>query len=192
MKQENSALMQEIVQSAVGQKMLEWVSPVYGNARIALWLFQVIGAQMDDLEQWITSIGEQAYPQLVSWSMDIWEKQYGIMTDRQKSLAERRNILIAKVRERAPMTPYKLAQIVGAASNGIGVRVQENLSANKFGIYLNTIPSDIEESAVRKIVDRCKPAHLIYEIGYEQSTVSQNYLGIVMMAAKKLQIRQVN
>lgn len=192
MTQPDTALTREIIQSAAAKRMLNAVSPIYGNARVGLWLFQVMGEQLDELQNWITEMTEQAYPQLVTWSMELWEKEYGIVTDCRKSLEERRAILVARVRERAPMTPYKIAQTVSAAVGGVSVRIQENIAANTFGIYLNTIPALVDEAAIRKVVDRCKPSHLIYEIGYEQSTVADNFLGIMLMTAQKLQIRQVN
>ena len=192
MSQPKTALTEAILTSEAAKRMADTVSPIYGNARIGLWLFQVMGEQWDEVIQWIQSIQAQAFPQLVSWSMDLWEKQYGIIPDNQSTLSERRAILIAKVRERAPMTPYKIAQSVTAITGGVATRIVENIATNTFGIYLNTIPEHVDEVAIRQVIDRAKPAHLIYEIGYEQSTSSVNYWGAVMMSAKKLQIRQVN
>lgn len=191
-QQQDTDLSRKILGSAAGRRILERVSPIYGNARIGLWLFQVIGKELDELKEWVTQIGSQAYPQSVTWSMDIWEQQYGITPDLEKSLNERRGVLIAAVRERAPMTPYKLQQTVSALTGGVDVRIWENIAPNTFGIYLNTIPSHVNENAIRNVVNRCKPAHLIYEIGYEQSIVSGNFWGAMVRTAKKLEIRQVN
>ena len=192
MNQQNTALTQKIVQSEAGQRILGYVSPIYGNGRIGLWLFQVIGAELDELKGWIHEIACQAYPQTVTWAMDTWERQYGIGVDIEKPLAERRDLLVATVRERAPMTPYKMEQMVGALCGGIGTRIQENVAANTFYIYLNTIPSAVNEANVKAAVDRCKPAHLIYEIKYEQSSLSTNYWGALLQRVKKFEIRQVN
>lgn len=192
MKQRNTELAQTIVQSAAGQRILGYVSPIYDNGRIGLWLFQVIGAELDELKEWINQIACQAYPQTVTWAIDIWEQQYGIPTDAAKSLKERQALLIAQVRERAPMTPYKIAQMVSTLCGGVDVRIQENIAANTFGIYLNTIPSHVDEAAIDTAVNRCKPAHLIYEIKYEQGCSSMNYYGVLLRTLKKFEIRQVN
>lgn len=192
MKQRNTELAQKIVQSEAGQRILGYVSPIYDNGRIGLWLFQVIGAELDELKQWINEIACQAYPQTVTWSIDTWERQYGIGINVEKSLAERRDLLVATVRERAPMTPYKIAQMVAALCGGADTRIQENVAANTFYIYLNTIPSAVDEASVKRAVDRCKPAHLVYEIKYEQSCLATNYWGALLQTAKKFEIRQVN
>lgn len=192
MMQRNTELAGKIVQSAAGQQILDRISPIYSNGRIGLWLFQVIGAELDELSQWIKEIAAQAYPQTVTWSIDTWERQYGIAVDKQKTLKERREFLIATVRERAPITPYKMAQMVSALCGGVRTRVQENIAANTFAIYLNTIPANVDEAAIRRAIDRCKPAHLIYEINYEQTSLSVNYWGAMLRTAKKFEIRQVN
>ena len=192
MMERNTELVKKILQSETGQKLLGYVSPIYQQGRIGLWLFQVIGAELDEIKAWIAEIAQQAYPQTVTWSIDIWERQYGMETNIEKNLKERRALLLAQVRERAPMTPHKMAQMVSAVGGGVDVRIQENIAANTFGIYLNTIPSDINEAAIRKAVDRCKPAHLIYEIAYEQSCRAENYYGLLFRKAKKFEIRQVN
>lgn len=192
MMQRTTELAEKIVRSPEGKKILNQVSPIYGNGRIGLWLFQIIGTELDELTEWIKEIALQAYPQTVTWSIDTWERQYGIPVNNTKSLEDRRNLLVATVRERAPITPYKLGQMISAICGGIAVRIEENIAVNTFGIYLNAFPSHVNESVVRKTVDLCKPAHLIYEIGYEQISISENYWGGMSRIAKKFQIRQVN
>ncbi|MCI8336640.1 MAG: DUF2313 domain-containing protein [Peptococcaceae bacterium] len=192
MRQCSTELAKKIVQSDTGRKILGYVSPIYENGPIGLWLFQVIGSELDELKGWITEIAVQAYPQTVTWSIDIWEQQYGIKTNVEKSLKERRDLLVATVRERAPITPYKMAQMVAALCGGVQTRIQENIAANTFGIYLNTLPSNVDETEVRAAIDRCKPAHLIYEINYEQASLSKNYWGAMLRMMKKFEIRQVN
>ena len=140
MTQRSTELVEKIVCSPEGQKILKQVSPIYGKGRICLWLFQVIGAELDELKAWIKEIALQAYPQSVTWSIDTWERQYGIPVNNGKSLEERRNLLVATVRERAPITPYKLGQMISVLCGGVTVRIDENIAANTFGIYLNVFP----------------------------------------------------
>lgn len=192
MMQRTTELAEKIVRSPEGKKILNQVSPIYGNGRIGLWLFQIIGTELDELTEWIKEIALQAYPQTTTWAIDTWERQYGIPVNNTKSLKERRDLLMVTVRDRAPITPYKLGQMISALCGGINVQVVENIAANTFGIYLNTIPSHTNETVIRKTVDFCKPAHLIYEIGYKQTSVSINYWGAMLQISKKFQIRQVN
>ena len=41
-------LMEQILTSESAKQMIDYVSPIYGKSRIGLWLFQVIGLEIDE------------------------------------------------------------------------------------------------------------------------------------------------
>ena len=43
-------LMEQILTSESAKQMIDYVSPIYGKSRIGLWLFQVIGLEIDDVK----------------------------------------------------------------------------------------------------------------------------------------------
>ena len=43
-------LMEKILTSENAKQMIDYVSPIYGKSRIGLWLFQVIGLEIDDVK----------------------------------------------------------------------------------------------------------------------------------------------
>ena len=42
--------MEQILTSESAKQMIDYVSPIYGKSRIGLWLFQVIGLEIDDVK----------------------------------------------------------------------------------------------------------------------------------------------
>ena len=62
-------LMQEILQSQAARDILDELSPIYGEGRVALWLFQVIGAELDDTREWTAEVMDQVVPHTATWSL---------------------------------------------------------------------------------------------------------------------------
>ena len=90
---------------------------------------------------------------------------------------------------RAPFNPTKLANIVYVTS-GAPARIEENTGKNKFTVYISANKNLIDEVYVRKEIDRVKPAHLIYEIKYEQYIEENHYVGGVIQVSKEIKLVQ--
>lgn len=188
----DSEKIREILTSEQGRKILDYISPIYDEAYVALWLLQAIGLRLDDIVNWSDDLWKEIIPQTAVWSLPYWESEYGIPTNPNLSITQRRNTLLAAIRTRAPMNPWKIAQIASNAS-GVPCRVEENTAKNTFRIYLSAISSpDINENLVRTAVTRAKPSHLIFEIKYEQGASSTLYACMVSHTARKVTLRQVN
>ena len=71
-------MMQRILKSEMGRKIVGEVAPVYGEAYVALWLFEVIGRALDDMELWTEEYQQQIVPQTATWSLPLWEMRYGL------------------------------------------------------------------------------------------------------------------
>ena len=188
---------------ASSYRMLSYLSDIYGEAYTVLSLFRAIGLEFDDLGKYIQfpqnpnepldlskSLVRQIFPQLATWNIESWERQYGLAIDSTLELKTRQNRVASRVRERAPMNPKKLAQLVSVAALGKSARIEENTGPHKFSIYISCNPGSYNETDVRRAIDRAKPAHLIYDLFHEQSAAATLYFGGIARCGKKITIRQ--
>lgn len=183
-------LMQNIVTSPEALKALGRVSPIYGNGYVALWLYQAIGLQMDEVRQWAEEIALQTNPQTATWSIPMWEESLGVVSEPTWTLERRRQNVMNKKLVRAPMNPAKLAKLV-TVSAGANAKIKEYTGKNHFTVYISSVPSMVNEELVRKDLDRTKPSHLIYTITYEQSVPGVQYFGGITQQTKTITLRQV-
>lgn len=182
-------LMEEILKSEKAQEIIQKVSPLYGDAYTALWLFQVIGTVLDEMNEWTGSLAQQAIPQTATWSLPYWEEQYKIAADPSWSYERRRQNIVNKCTNRAPMNPHKMESIASVAA-GVEVRVEEHTGKNKFTVYISSNETLVDEDLVKKEIDMAKPAHLIYDIIYEQYIEATNYLGGIIQTSKEITLQQ--
>lgn len=182
-------LTEKILQSPMAQKAIQQVSPIYGEAYVVLWLYQVIGMVLDDMAEWTESLEQQVVPQTATWSLPYWEDQYKIYADPSWSIERRRQNIINKCRTRAPMNPYRLAGIASVAA-GADARIEEHTGKNKFTVYISAKEDLVDEEFVRKEINAAKPAHLIYDIIYEHYVTGENYVGGIIRTAKEITLAQ--
>ena len=71
-------LMKKILKSEQAQKIIDEISPVYGESYVCLWLFQIIGKELDKLDDFVQNLREQTVIQTADqWALKYWEEQYG-------------------------------------------------------------------------------------------------------------------
>lgn len=154
-------LMRSILKSERAQQMIDYVSPVYGDSYVGLWLFEVMGQSWDKVWDIFTSLRNETTPITADKLIGMWEDSYGIPRNSSLTLEQRRARLIAW-RDRGPCNPHRLAAAVSSALNGVPVDIQENIAKNTFLVNIREFVDDV--TPVRQVLDRKKPAHLIYEI----------------------------
>lgn len=155
-------LMRTILKSEKARDIIDYVSPVYGESYVGLWLFQVIGAVMGDLCGKADQLRYDTNPATAELLLDLWEDHYEISRDPSLTTEQRRARLIGKTQSRGPCNPTKLAAAVSAAYGGIRVEIEENVEKNTFRVKI--LDGVTSTSQAEVILDRMKPAHLIYEI----------------------------
>jgi hypothetical protein len=183
--------MTSILTSKEAQQIVEYISPIYGDAYAALWLFQVIGAELDDLRTWVDDLKLQAFPQTATWSLGYWENLYQITTNSSLTTEQRQNNLLLKKLQRAPINPYKIQSITKAAS-GVPTQVEENTAKNTFTVILTAIPQNVNLSKVKAAIEEVNPAHLRYIIKFMQGVQTSLYYGGFISMCRKFTIGQVN
>lgn len=162
-----SPLIREILTSPSAQKALDRISPIYMDSKIGLWILQSIGLELDELKEIIEDIRKQALPQTATWAIDYWEQEYGIPVNIDLPLEEvRRPRLLNKIRSRAPMNPAKLVKLIKTEINNqsIPVEIIEHVHKNTFRIKITPGSFHTNWKQIYKLVDRVKPAHVIYTI----------------------------
>lgn len=185
--------MDNILTSPEGKKIKEYISPIYDEAYIAQWILQTIGVELDDLRKWVEEYWNQIVPQTATWGLPYWESEYGIPTDSTKTNQQRRNELQVKIHTRTPMNPWRLAQIVSNATGGLKCRIVENTAKNTFQIWITAFNDvQINEEELKKIVNKYKPAHLVFEIMYENGDEAAIYPAAIVRTGGEITIRQVN
>ena len=183
-----SEKMKEILSSSTAQRMMDYVSPVYEDAYTALHLFNSIGLELDDIVQWCAEYVEQVVPQTATWALPYYEQEYGLPSNTE-DITKRRETLLVKIRTRAPVTPYKLMQVVKGVSC-FDCRIEENSAPNCFTIVMQALPGKFDENQVIKAVSNIKPAHLTFTISYEQGVETNVYAGGILFVGKIITIRQ--
>lgn len=182
-------LMEEILKSPMAQKIVQEVSPIYGNAYTVLWLYQVIGTVLDMMDEWIGTLEKQVVPQTATWSLPYWEEQYGIQTNESWSYERRRQNIVNKCRTRSPVNPERMSQIIAVAA-GADARIEEHTGKNHFTVYISANADLVDEEFVKKEIDKAKPAHLIYDIVYEHYVTGNLYTAGIIRTYKEITLTQ--
>ena len=168
-------MVEQILTSEEAQKILEWLSPIYGNSYVGLWLLQIIGMQLDKAGQWTAEMALQVTPQTATWTIEFWEKEFDIVPDDNWTLEQRRQNILAKMKYIAPMNPAKLSDIASAAA-GAPVEIVENTGKNTFAVMVRRYTENFDRA--KAMIDEAKPAHLIYTIQIAYLIKSQHKVRI--------------
>lgn len=145
--------------SPTGKRMLSRVSPIYANAYVMKWLYQIMGAEMDTIWGRLAELPEQAFTQTVTWGIDYQEDKYSIQHDYSMTLEERREQLRRRKPQKRPISPGIIERWV-KESYGLDVDVDETTGA---GIFTVTAAGTYPQEKRREMfwdLYRRKPSHL--------------------------------
>ena len=148
----------------------------YDRSRLALWMFEAIGREYDDMAKWARELKFEAFPQTCTWSAGIWESAYGTAADGNAPLHRRRERLLAKKMDRPPISP---ARVEAALSLILGcpVEIKENIAPHTFGVTAHTADGETYNfrsalSALRKL----KQSHMSFRFEYRASAECTLYI----------------
>lgn len=160
-----------ILTDPTAQRIIDYVAPVYGESYVGLWLFQAIGKALGKVEAIAESLRTETIPTTAVLLLDYWEKHYGIPTNTSMTPTQRQERLRAKILGRGPCNPYRLAAAISAALGGVEVDIEENIAKNTFLVNIRAVVEDITPAVA--VIERKKPAHLIYQIRVATQMVSE-------------------
>ena len=163
-------LMRSILTNETAQQIIDYVSPIYGDSYVGLWLFQAIGVALDEVCKIAEQLKYETNPATADLLLDYWEREYGLAIDTSLTKEQRRAKILAKTQTRRAANPARLCAAVSAALGGVAVDITENVDKNTFLVNIReNVPSLVPAVAV---LERMKPAHLIYQIRVATQTVS--------------------
>lgn len=151
-------LTRQILKSPSAQRMIDYVSPIYGEDYAALWLFEIMGRALDSAEEIGESLWDQTVPQTATWALPYWEEEYGVTPDPSWTIEQRQANILARIQYTAPVNPAKLAALAAAAA-GVPCEIVENVAKNTFSVVLHGTTNTL--GRVKAVLDETKPAHLI-------------------------------
>ena len=155
-------MMRSILTNEKAQEIIGYVSSIYGNSYVGLWIYQAIGTVLDEVCKIAEQLRNETNPASAELLLDLWEDHYGIPRDRSLTTAQRQIRIIAKTQTRGPCNPVKVANAVSAALGGARVKITENIAKNTFRVdIMDSVDSIIPALAV---LERMAPAHLIYQV----------------------------
>lgn len=156
-------LMQRILKSKSAQQFIDYVSPIYGDSYVGLWLYEVMGKELDGVAEIVEALKTEANPTTAVLLLDYWEDFYRLPRAPHLSVVQRQARIEAAIKQRGPCNPNNLAALVSATLGGIETDITENIAKNTFMVNMHEFvdtPGALD--AVRAALDRRKPAHLIY------------------------------
>lgn len=171
-------LMEKILTNPKAQQIIDYVSPIYGNSYVGLWMYQAIGTVMGEIYDICENLRYDTNPATATALLSLWEEHYGIPKDTSLTAEQRRLRIIAKTQDRGPANPSRLELAVSSALGGAHVEIQENIAKNTFMVNIRDYVNDFR--AAIPVIERMKPAHLIYQIRVATKTVSEKDLKIAI------------
>ena len=160
-------LMEKILTSKSGNRMIQRVTPKYGDGYVALWLFQILGLSNDTVAAMVDDFELQIVPQTATWSLPWWERSMGLPVDESLSTEERRLRIIEKRRQREPMNPARIEQIVSALAGGADVKMNEYAGKNRFTLHIDDIPSEDIIIQIQRRLKQIKQSHRTFNLQFE-------------------------
>lgn len=161
-------LMRSILTSETAQKIIDYVSPIYGNSYVGLWIFQAIGTALDDVCAVAEQLRYETNASTAELLLEYWERRYGLSVDNSLTIEQRRTRILAKTQSRGPCNPARLSAAVSAALGGVKVEITENVARNRFHVHIMGSVDSLDPAVA--VIERMKPAHLIYNINVSVQT----------------------
>lgn len=183
-------LMKSILTNEMAQKMIDYVSPIYGNSYVGLWIFQSIGVVLSDVWTIADQLRYETNACTSDMLLDYWERQYGIPKDSSLTKEQRRERIINKKQNHGPGNSARLAAAVSDALGGVKVDVTENIDRNTFRVNIHDVVPSYKPAVT--VIERRKPAHLIYRVRSCAVTDVKIRIGAAVSHSEQYEIRVVN
>lgn len=171
-------MMREILTNETAQRIIDFVSPIYGRSYVGLWIYQAIGVIVGEVYDIAEQLQNEITPATSELLLDYWEDHYKIPRDSSLTVQQRQQRILAKLVSRGGCTPYRMEKAISAALNGVEVNIEENVAKNTFRIYIREYVESIAPAVA--VVERMKPAHLVYQMQVAARTVTQSEIDVAV------------
>ena len=155
-------------------EMLHMVSEdFYAKSYVGKWLFQVMGIEWHDIKNKVEELSDQFFIETATWGLKWHEIKWQLPKREYLSDEERRKILLQKRDYRAPMTPYRLEQMIDDISGGLahiedihdpGINGYIPSHPNIFRVVIENGNEIIDATEIFKRIDEVKQSHTVYRV----------------------------
>lgn len=145
--------------SPAAKRMIKTVSPIYDQAYVGKWIYEVMGMEMDEAWQFFEELRLQAFPETTTWGIVYWEQRYHIAPDNSLTLEDRRQRVIIKRGKRKPMNPARMEQFTRAVSQRQTIVTERN---EEYVFFVSILPGEtqVDYHELIKTIRNVKPSHL--------------------------------
>jgi hypothetical protein len=135
--------------------MLSMVSPIYNDAYVGKWIYQIMGLAMQLASDTAKGTLEEGFPQTATYSLPWWEDMYGLPVNPDLPIDERRRRIVLRRTTKRPMNPAMIEKIVREAS-GRDCHLEENTDVFTYEIWIFHGESEVVYDVVRDEVDKVR------------------------------------
>lgn len=185
-------LMRSILTNKKAQEIIDYVSPVYGDSYVGLWLFQAIGTALDELCTIAEQLRYETSLDTADLLMEYWCEMYGFPYSSLLGLDLMRLLISlsklgSNIFKGNPVNPDGIETAVSKALGGVEVKIVENVAKNTFLVNIRESVDSILPAIA--VLERMKPAHLIYQIQVASEIVSDADIKVAIAVTHAEQFR---
>ena len=162
---------------------------VRGMKEMAL-LLGVDQEEIDRLEAFIEEMIRQFCISSATYSIEDWEKEFGIEKNSTLTLGQRRAQILAKLNTRAPSTVKMIENLVIKVLGEQRVEVLEDYENYSFTIIINSDHVLENMLIAGEAVRKARPAHLNY--GFINKIAQDSILQLYMAAAGRKVVEEIS
>lgn len=165
--------------SESAKRMLGYVSDgFYDNSYVGKWIYQVMGMEYDEARKIIMELPDQFFVETATWGLMYHEIKWGLPVRSHLSYEERRRLICQRRDLRAPMTPYRMEELIKTVTpfqvyvtdihdRGLAVKspLMDLSNPNQFKIMLEG-EGNADIGKIREFVDKIKQSHTVYGLLY--------------------------
>jgi hypothetical protein len=134
-------------------------------------LFDSEAGQLDERQINIDDLAAQMIVNTATWALAVYEKELGIMTDLSQTYAERRSVILSKMRGVGVVNGALIKLVADSFTNG---NVSVSYAASTITVtFTSVVGVPPNEAAFKAAIEDIKPAHLALLYVYLYNTWSQ-------------------
>lgn len=144
-------------------------------------LFGAEQPEIDRLTADLASLLDQFYIKMATYSLDIWEVEFGIDYDPELSTKQRRAQILGKLNTKAPATVKMLENLVRQVMGADRVWIVEHPHEYRFVVYVQEKKLSDLLGIAKTAVHDARPAHLNYHFIERmiRDSLTTEYVGAV-------------
>lgn len=185
-------MMKSILTNEMAQEMIDYVSRIYGESYVGLWIYEAIGSVMGELSDISGQLRYETSPATADLLLSYWENEYNVKPNPGLTAEQRRLRIMTKIQQRGSITPERMAQAVSAALGGVPVEVTERTGKNRFTVNIREVVDSVTPAI--EVIERMKPAHLIYTLQVAMQMISdaelKTAIAIVHAEMNRVEVHQ--